>query len=319
MLKRDPMNPARSYGKLPLTPVLFLLLGAMWGTSFVAIELGLPYFPPVLFASVRYYLAGGLILGYAALTTERWYPRTRAETAATALTGVFMFAGHHAFLYVGQQYVPGAVASVVVSLTPILTAVIASVALTGERMTALRVLGLLFGLAGVVAIAKPTGSAVASTNLVGLGLVFLAATSFALGSVLTQPFESRLPARSLQAWAMLVGAAVLHGVSVTRQESLTAIQWTPEAVASLGYLTVVSGVLAFTLYFQLLERVGPAELNLVGYLEPLVATVLSWLLLGHLVETSTLAGFLAIFAGFALVKRRALLDFALSTSRTTRH
>jgi drug/metabolite transporter (DMT)-like permease len=312
------MSYARSYGKIPLVPILFVLLAAMWGTSFVAIELGLPYFPPLLFASIRYYLAGAIILAYAGLTTDRWYPRTRSEAGATVLAGVFLIAGHHAFLYVGQQHVPGAIASVVVSLTPVLTAVFASVLLTGERLTVLRVVGLLLGLVGVVAIADPSTSSVASTNLVGLALVFLAATSFAFGSVLTQPFETRLPARSLQAWAMLSGAAVLHGVSVTRHETFAAVEWTPAAVASLGYLTLVSGVLAFTLYFQLLERVGPAELNLVGYLEPLVATLLSWLLLGHLVEASTVAGFGAIFAGFALVKRRALLDVALATARTAR-
>ncbi|MFB6155356.1 MAG: DMT family transporter [Haloferacaceae archaeon] len=310
------MIPARNYRNLPLVPVLFVLLGAMWGTSFVAIELGLSYFPPVLFATIRYYLAGLVILGYAALTVERWYPRTRTDVAATVLTGLFLIAGHHAFLYVGQQYVSGAIASVVISLSPVLTAVFASALFAEERLTALRGLGLLFGILGVAAVANPSASAVASTNPLGLVLVFLAAASFALGSVLTQPFRTGLPARSLQGWAMLVGAVALHGVSLARHESLAAVNWTPAALTALGYLTLVSGVLAFTLYFELLDRVGPAELNLVGYLEPVVATVVSWLLLGRLVDPSTAVGFAAIFTGFALVKRRALLDFARSTART---
>jgi drug/metabolite transporter (DMT)-like permease len=122
----------------------------------------------------------------------------------------------------------------------------------------------------------------------------------------------------MQAWAMLVGAGLLHVVSAGRNETIAAVDWTPAALASLGYLTLVSGVLAFTLYFELLDTVGPAELNLVGYLEPVVATLLSWALLGHFVEASTVVGFVAIFAGFALVKRRALVDLALSTARRTR-
>jgi len=312
------MFAARSYRNIPALPLLFVLLGAMWGTSFVAIELGLPYFPPVLFASLRYYLAGAIILGYAALTVDRWYPETRGDLLVTGLAGGFMIAGHHAFLYVGQQHVPGAIASIVVSLSPILTAVFASLVVAEERLTPLRMVGLLFGLLGVVVIADPSATTAADANLLGLGLVFLSAVSFAAGSVLTQPFETRLPARSTQAWAMLVGAALLHAVSAGRNETIAAVDWTPAALASLGYLTIVSGVLAFTLYFELLDTVGPAELNLVGYLEPVVATLLSWALLGHLVETSTVVGFVAIFVGFALVKRRALVDFALSTARRTR-
>jgi drug/metabolite transporter (DMT)-like permease len=69
-------------------------------------------------------------------------------------------------------------------------------------------------------------------------------------------------------------------------------------------------VVAFGVYFALLDRVGPTQLNLVGYLEPVAAALFGWLLLGDLVDAPTVAGFAAIFAGFALVKRRALGDLA---------
>jgi drug/metabolite transporter (DMT)-like permease len=66
----------------------------------------------------------------------------------------------------------------------------------------------------------------------------------------------------------------------------------------------------------LLDRLGATELNLVGYLEPVVATLVSWILLGELVDGTTVAGFVAIFVGFALLKRDAIEELMLSVSRS---
>lgn len=282
--------------------LLFLALAAFWGTSFVAIEAGLEHFPPVLFAGIRYAIAGALILGYAVVTTDRWYPRDRPEWLSVVVVGVFIIAAYHALLYLGEMHVSGAVAAVVVSLAPVLTAV-AAASILGQSLDNVAAGGFLLGVVGVVVVADPNPANLLSTNLLGIVLVLLSAASFAVGAVLTEPLRTTLPAESMQAWAMLVGAAVLFAGSLARGESPAAIEWTTTAVVSLTYLTLVSGVVGFLIYFALHERVGATEINLVGYLEPVVAVVAGWALLGHLVSTTTLVGFLAIFAGFALVKR----------------
>ena len=291
-----------------VTAVLFVVLGLLWGTSFVSIEVGLEFFPPMLFAAGRYYLAGLLMLGYAVYSTNRWYPRTRASWIAVGVAGLFIIAGYHALLYLGTQYVSGALAAVVISLSPVLTAVFAGLLLADERVGSVGVVGLLCGLGGVVVIVDPHTADVLSANLLGVGLVFLGGASFALGSVLSRPLRTDLPVQSLQAWTMLLGAVVLHGASALRGESVAAVEWTLTGLASFGYLTVVSGAVAFLLYFELLDRVGPTELNLIGYLEPVVATLVSWLLLGELVDSATVVGFVAIFVGFALLERHRLHD-----------
>ncbi|WP_435345558.1 DMT family transporter [Haloarchaeobius sp. HRN-SO-5] len=287
------------------TSGLFVLLATLWGASFVAIEVGLHYFPPVMFAALRYDVAGVLVLAYAVRSTDRWRPRSRQEWLQTVVTAVFLFAAYHALLYLGERHVSGAVAAVVISLSPILTAGFGSVLHVEDPLQPLGALGFLLGIAGVVVVVQPTPGTALSTSLVGVLLVFCAGTSFALGSVLTRPLDTGLPVQTKQAWSMLVGAGVLHVVSTARGESFEAIQWTQPALVSLGYLTLASGVVAFLLYFELLERLGPTELNLVGYLEPVVATVVSWALFGTLVDDATLVGFAVIFAGFALVKHDA--------------
>jgi drug/metabolite transporter (DMT)-like permease len=289
------------------TTALFLLLGLLWGGSFVAIEVGLPYLPPVLFASYRFYIAGVAILGYAFVTTDHWRPRDRAEWFIVGITGVLIIGATHAFLYLGVPFISGDVAAIIISFSPVLTAVFASVVLN-DRLTGLGVAGFLCGMAGIGLISKPDPSNLLSANVVGVGLVFLSATFWALGGVLTRPFRTELPVQSLQAWGMLLGAPLLHGVALARGESIVAVTWTSTAVWTLAYLGIMAGAVAFLIYFELLDRLGAAEINLIGYLEPVAATVISYLLLGRLIDVHSLAGFVAIFAGFVLIKRDAIRE-----------
>ncbi len=297
---------------------MFVLLASFWGASFVSIDVGLHHFPPILFAALRYDVAGVIILGYAVATTDRWKPRSRADVLAIVTIGVFIIAGHHGFLYLGQQHVSGALAAVIISLSPVLTAVFASAMLADEQLTPFGILGLVFGVAGVAIVADPNPATLLSVGVVGIGLVFLGGACFALGSVLTRPLNTGISLPALQGWAMILGSGLLHVLSTARGESASAINWSFPAIASLAYLTLVSGAIAFLLYFHLLDEIGPTELNLVGYLEPVVATLLSWALFGELVAATTVVGFCAIFAGFALLKRNALFAVARSLSPTAR-
>jgi drug/metabolite transporter (DMT)-like permease len=298
------------------TTGLFLLLGLLWGASFVAIEVGLTDFPALLFAALRFYIAGVAVLGYALVSTDRWRPRRPEEWLVTAIAGVLMIAGHHVLLYLGVPYISGAVAAVVISFSPILTAVFASL-LLDDWLTGIDVVGFGLGLLGIALISRPDPSDLLSASVIGVGLVFAAAVLWALGTVLTRPIRTDLPVQSLQAWAMLIGAPLLHAVAFARGESLRAVAWTPGAALSLAYLGVVAGALSFLIYFELLDRLGPAEINLIGYLEPVAAAAVSYLLLGSLIGPNTVAGFLAIFVGFALVKRGALREVAASLDSAT--
>lgn len=289
------------------TTALFLLLGVLWGGSFVAIEVGLADVPPVLFAAMRYYLAGVLMLGYAVASTDHWRPTSFEEVLVTAIVGTLMIAGTNALLYLGVPYVSGAIAAIVISLSPILTAVFAAVLLE-DRLTGLGLVGFAFGLLGVGLTSQPDPSNLLSANTVGVALVFASAVCWALGTVLTRPFRTDLPVGSLQAWAMLLGAPLLHATALLRGESMVAVEWTPTALATLAYLALVAGALAFLIYFELLDRLGAAEINLVGYVEPVAATALSFLLLDRLIGLADLAGFLAIIVGFLLIKRDAIRE-----------
>jgi probable blue pigment (indigoidine) exporter len=286
---------------------LFLILCLIWGTTFVAISAGLLHFPPVLFAAFRYDLAAILLLAYVYLTADAWRPRGRTEWTEVAIGAVFLIAAYHAFLFAGQQHTTAATAAIIVSLTPVLTAGFSRVFVPEYSLTPIGVVGLLFGVAGVVVIARPDPADVLSSDVVATGLIFCAASAMALGSVLSRRIESSLPTLTMQAWAMLGGAILMHVASASMGEPIDTGGWMhPQALGSLAFLVLVSSVLGFFLYFSLLEALGPVELNMVSYVAPAIAAVVGWLYLGERIYPSTVFGFVLIAVGFALTKRRFL-------------
>jgi probable blue pigment (indigoidine) exporter len=285
---------------------LFLVLSAVWGTAFVAIKAGLSYFPPVLFAALRYDVAGIIMLGYAVVATDVPLPRTRREWAVVAVGAVLLIAGYHAFLFVGEQGTTSAAAAIIVSLSPILTTVIARGFLPSERLAPAGIAGLVLGIVGVGLLVQPTPQRLLGGEMLSELLVFVAVLSFALGSVLTRWLDADLPVETMEAWAMLGGAGLMHGASLGLGESFGAVQWTPRALGALGYLALVASAAGFLVYFVLLDRLGPIEINLVSYAAPVFAAIGGVVLLGETVGVAAVAGFLLIVAGFAVLKRNAL-------------
>jgi drug/metabolite transporter (DMT)-like permease len=76
---------------------LFVVLAAIWGSAFTAIKIGLDYFPPVMYAAFRYELATPIMIGYMLVSADRWRPRTTGEWLNIVASGVFIYAGYHAF------------------------------------------------------------------------------------------------------------------------------------------------------------------------------------------------------------------------------
>jgi drug/metabolite transporter (DMT)-like permease len=290
---------------------LFCLLAAVWGSAFMAIKAGLGtpaapayfYDAPVLFAAVRYDVAGVLMLGYGAWVTDRWRPRTRQEWLPVGVAAVFLIAGYHALLFVGERGTTSAAAAVIVSLSPVLTTAFARVLLPDERLTVVGLVGMLLGLLGVAILARPDPA-----NLVGSrfeALVFGAALVFALGSVLTQRLDTDLPIETMEAWAMLGGALLMHAASVVLGETVTG-RPPLEATAALAYLAVAASAGGFLIYFDLLDRLGSIEINLVSYVAPVFAALAGSAGLGEVIDVPTVVGFLVIIVGFVLIKRRAI-------------
>lgn len=285
---------------------LFVTLALCWGATFPAVEVGLTAVEPLVLGALRFDVGAAVALSYVVLARGR-LARTRRDLAAVAVGGTLLVAVNVGFLFVGQQFTTGGVASVVYSLNPILTTAFAALLFGGERLDARGAAGVAAGLVGVGLVANPSPTDLGGPTTVGVGLVFVAALAVSLGSVLLQELDPESPALTRMAWSMALGAVQLHLVALAAGESLPgAGALSPTILGALLFLGVFASAVAYGIYFTLIERVGPFESNLVSYVVPVVATVLGAVYLDEPVTTATLAGFALIVVGFGLVKRRAI-------------
>lgn len=299
------MAPGRLAGR---NLVLLLLLGVLWGVAFMFITLGLrpgdASFSPLLFAALRFDLAGAVLLGVALWRRADLRPRSGAQWLAIGVAAFFNVCLYHALLFVGQPHTTEAVAAVIVGLNPILTTVFSRWLLTDERVGLPGVLGLVMGLAGIALLATLKKGSLLDAQGLGELLIVGAIAAWAVGSILVRRTQHRMDVFAFTAWQMLVGALFLH-VGALLFEGGGFARWTGEGAVSLGYLAIVSSAIGFVIYFTLLERLGPIRTNLVSHVAPVFATLAGIVFLGTPFEWRVLVAFVFIAGGFSLVARPA--------------
>ncbi|WP_226011374.1 DMT family transporter [Halomicrobium salinisoli] len=288
---------------------LFVVLAALFGVSFVAIKAGLAAIPPLLFAAIRFDVAAPFVLAYAAWRYDDWVPRDRSDLVSVAVGAVALVAANNGLLFLGQQTTTPATASVMYGLNPILAPAFAYL-LLDQRVDRLGFAGVLLGLVGVVIIVQPSPATLTDASTLGQLYVLGAAVVVALGSVLLRRFESTIGSVPMTAWAMALGAGLLHVASVAAGESLAPGAWSRTVLLSILSLGLFSTAMAYPIYFALIRRIGPVRTNLVAYLVPVVAALTGWVLLDEPVTLATVAGFVVVVAGVVLLERQVIREEA---------
>ena len=309
---------------------LFAVLAVAWGAGFSAIEVGLRSIDPILFAGFRFDVGAAVTLVALAALGRLDRPQSRADWYAIVTAAALLVFGNVFFLFYGQLYTSGSIASVVYSLNPVLTAGFGAVLLAGTGLRARDGVGIVLGLIGVLLIARPDPAAsnpapegapdllsgafaVLGGDGVGAALVFGAVIAVAAGSVLLRRIDAPMASLPTTGWAMALGAVMLHVASLALGETQTLPGGT-KTLAAVAYVGVVASSVGYGAYFTLMRRRGPFTANLVSYAVPPVASVTGWALLGERLPPLAIAGFGFILVGFFVlnwgVVREELRRFA---------
>lgn len=272
----------------------------LWTSAFPAAKLALPDCPPLLLLTIRFVLAGLLLLGWAILRGERLPADRRIwkQLAVFALINPTLYLG---LSWIGMVKVSSALSTIVISLNPVVVTLLAAL-LLGERVTRRKGLGLLLGLGGVVLVVQGrlTGGTAEdpfSVLLVGLALLALAASTL-LWKLwpLTTP---RLTGTALQ--LLLAGIYFLPVALLT--ESVGSIHWTPGFLWSMAWIIGPVSIGAYLLWFRMLDTVSASAASAWHFLNPPLGLAMGFVLLGEQVQMTDLAGILPIALGIALVTR----------------
>jgi drug/metabolite transporter (DMT)-like permease len=280
-------------------PALFVLL---WSTGFVGAKYGLPYAEPFTFLGVRLVIAAGLLAGLAVLLRSVGMPR-RTQYGHAALVGVLLHSGYLGGVFYGISLgVPAGVSAVIVSLQPVLTAVLASRVLD-ERLVPRQWAGLVVGVAGVALVVGP-GIAAASGSTRSLPLSGFVACLVALASGTAATLHQKRYGQGIPlVWGTAVQYAAASALLLTAAAATETmvIQWTGDFVLALVWLVLALSLGAVLLLLLLLRRGTAAGVSSLMYLVPPAVAVEAFLLFGERLSPPSLVGVGVTAVGVALV------------------
>ena len=279
----------------------FILLGTIWGSSFLWIKIAVQEVGPTLLVALRL-LFGVLTLLVVALITRPEWPRRRKVWLSLAFLGIINNAIPYVLISWGEQYIDSAVAAVLNSTTPLFTMLIAHWFLTDDRMTSRRVFSLLMGFGGIVILLSKDLTSGFGGSLAGQLAVLVASLFYAISSVFARRTTKGID-QTMQSIVPLISADLALWSFVIVAESPVKLPVIPLTWIAIVWLGVMGTGLAFLLFYYLLHSVGPTRTTLVTYVFPLVGVVLGVIFLNETLNWQLVAGAALIIASVVLVNR----------------
>jgi drug/metabolite transporter (DMT)-like permease len=264
----------------------------LWGSTYLAIRIALPGYPPFLLGAVRMFLAGSVM--YAVLRAHGARPPTRAQWRALWLLSIFMVLLSNGLVNLAETEVSSGFAAVAVAAMPLFAGVFAM--LRGRHPSRIEWVGLVVGFAGVIWL--HLGSAL-SASLLGLVCLIVAPLAWAWGSIWSRDLDLPEPFMAASG-QMLTGSVWMLGAALATGERMHALPSMGATVAML-YLVVAGSIFGFTAYVWLLHHVRPALATSYAYVNPPIAVLLGALLLHEHFTAHDLGAMAVILCGVVII------------------
>jgi len=273
------------------TLLAFAIIYFVWGSTFLAIRIGVHEVPPLLFAAMRFVVAGAVLFGWM-MSKGECLPSGR-QWGSVVVIASLIFVLDYGLLFWAEQRVASGIAAVMLAMIPAFMALAEIIFLKTQRLTVRLALALLVGIGGVAVLMSHSfdlgGAAIETTGAVAL---IVASLSWAVASVLTRVLplpESKVMssgAQMLTGGLLLVVAAAafgefrgFHPGSVSRGAWL-----------ALAYLIVAGSIIGYTAYTWLIHHESPTKVATYAYVNPVVAVVLGYFLGGEALGLRTILG-----------------------------
>jgi drug/metabolite transporter (DMT)-like permease len=277
------------------------LVYLFWGSTYLGIRVAVEQIPPALMCATRFLIAGGLMLGYCAVT-GRSIRYSAKQLGQIAVVGILLLMGGNLTLSFAEQYVPSGIAALLVASIALWFLVLDALILGDHHISAKGLIGLGLGVVGLVVLLWPkltaTG-ALGSREMLWSLAVIGGSFSWALGSVLSKKWQAG-GSLSATGWqVMFAGLANLIFAGFARDFSR--VVWTPRGIGAIAYLVVCGSLIGYTAYIWVLGNAPASIVSTYAYVNPVVAVFLGWLILRETVDAYVLAGSAVVVVSVILV------------------
>lgn len=279
----------------------FSLIYFIWGSTYLGIRYAIETMPPFLMASARFIIAG--VVMYAFLRFKGAPNPSLRQWCNLGVVGVFMLLGGNGFVAWAEQYISSGLAALLVSLLPLWLITLDWLWIGGPRPTWQAMLGIAFGICGVVLIVDPARIMGSSVHLTGAGMVILASLLWAIGSIYAKKIDHPKSIFMSAACQMIVGgmALLLTSVLLGEPAGFTISAVSTVSLLSFCYLTIAGSMIAITAYAWLLQNASATSVSTYALVNPAVAIFLGWLIADEALTPSIMLGAAIILLGVFLV------------------
>ncbi len=282
------------------------VLCVFWGTTWLPSKIGVGYMPPLQLAGTRQLVAGTLFMTYFSFRRMP-LPTLRQFAALTVLSFFFLVVSNGLTVW-SLKYIPSGVGSIIGAIVPLWIALI-SVLFMGEKLNRLVATGLVLGFSGIVLVFFQDllllFDPAAKGNNFGAGMVLgiIATLSWSIGTIYTARSSIKLDPFHSLGWQMLISGVILLSTSYSFEETVPLRQIHHHALAAIAYLVVVGSIITFMAYIYALRKLPTAQVAVYAYVNPIIAVLLGWVILGEKVNLFLLAGGAITLLGVYLVNR----------------
>jgi drug/metabolite transporter (DMT)-like permease len=293
---------ARTHQPTWKTLLAFAIIYLVWGSTFLAIRVGVREVPPFLLAAMRFTVAGLVLYGWMLARGEP-SPSGRQWLSATVLA-VLIFVIDYGLVFWAEVRVPSGIAAVMLATIPAFTALSEVILLRTQRITLRLASAPLIGLGGgAVLISRSLNLGGAPIDRAGAAALIIAALSWSVASALMRKVPlppSKVMSSGVQ---MLVGGVMLALTSAALGEFR---DFHPRAVSrgawlSLAYLIVAGSIIAFTAYVWLIHHESPTKVGTYAYVNPVVAVLLGYFLAGEAIDLRVALGTLCVLISVVVI------------------
>jgi drug/metabolite transporter (DMT)-like permease len=280
----------------------FAIIYFVWGSTFLAIRVGVREVPPLIFASMRFFTAGAVLFAWMRLTGTP--SPSRREWLAASILAVCIFVIDYGLLFWAEQRVPSGIAAVMLATIPVFMSLSEIIVLRTQRLTLRLGLALLVGIGGVsVLVSRSVSIGEAPIDRAGAAALVIAAMSWSIASALNRKLP--LPAsKVMSSGAQMLTGGILLAIAAAIFGEFRGFHWT--AVSrnvwfALAYLIVAGSIVGFTAYVWLLHHESPTKVGTYAYVNPVVAVIVGYFLGGETVGPRTILGTLLVLVSVIMI------------------
>lgn len=274
-----------------------LIVYIVWGSTYLGIRVAVQEgsgFPPMIMSATRVFAGSLILVALARFIQKQSLRLTKEEWIVLSVSGLALWWGGNGLLAIAEMTVPSGYAALIISCTPIWVAIIESI-LDKKRPSVFLVISLLIGVAGIAVLNWPAIIAGNLNDLKGLFLLIIAGLSWGAGSIYQKRKNIHTtPEISSAVQQFTGGIALLITSFIISEPTMNPV---PSAWWAWGYLIIFGSVIAFTSFVKALKLLPPNIVFTYAFVNPVVAIVLGFIILGEPITPWTFAGATLVLVG----------------------